>query len=79
MGLSALALRPCICHLTIFNIFFSETSWPMKVTIYVEPSLETSKGGKNLYKWPKSHDQDGCQADIPYGKNLQKSSSEPEV
>ena len=42
------------------NIFSSETTLPIKAKFYVEPPWEG--GTKVLYKWSRSHDQDGRHA-----------------
>ena len=46
---------------TISNVFFSETAWPIEAKFYVEHPWQ---GGKSLYKWSRSHDQDGRHAHI---------------
>ena len=44
---------------TISNIFSSEIDWQIKAKFYVEPPEQES-----LYKWSRSHDQDGRHAHI---------------
>ena len=46
------------------NIFSSETALPIKAKLYVEPPWEG--GNESLYKWSRSHDQDGRHAHIWY-------------
>ena len=55
-----LGLNKCIWPL-FSNIFFSETAWPIKAN-----SCGASLGRLKeiLYKWFRSHDQDGCHAHI---------------
>ena len=55
---------------TFSNIFSSETAWPKKSQILCGASL--GRGNESLYKWSRSHDQDGRHAHI-----WQKSSPEP--
>ena len=38
------------------NIFFSETARPIKAKLHVE---HLGRGNESLYKWSRSHDQDG--------------------
>ena len=45
-----------------YNIFSSETAWPIKAKFYVEPSW--GGGGESLYKWSRLHDWDGRHAHI---------------
>ena len=47
---------------TFSNIFSSETAWPIKAKLYVEPPWEG--GTKVFYKRSRSHDQDGRHAHI---------------
>ena len=60
---------------TISNVF-SETAWPVKAKIYLEPPWE---GGKKVYINGPGHMTKMATMPI-YGKNLKKSSSlEPGV
>ena len=61
---------------TISNVFFSETTWPIKVKFYVEPPWE---GGTKVYINGPGHMTKVAAMPI-YGKNLKKNfSPEPEV
>ena len=66
----------CRCRRSQFsNIFSSETAWPIKAKFYVEPPWE---GGTKVCINSPGHMIK--MAAIPiYGKNLKKSSPEPEV
>ena len=60
---------------TFSNIFSFETAWPIKAKFYMEPPWE---GGRKVYINGPGHMTK--MAAIPiYGKNLKKSSPEPEV
>ena len=59
---------------TISNAFFSETAWPIKAIFYVEPFWE---GGTKVYINRPGHMTKMAAMPI-YGKNLEKSSPEPE-
>ena len=59
---SGVRRRRCRCRQLFLNIFSSETAWPIKAKLYVEPPWEG--GNENLYKWSRSHDQDGLHAHI---------------
>ena len=62
--------------LTISKVFFSETTWPIKVKFYVEPPWE---GGTKVCINGLGHMTKMATMSI-YGKNLKKTSSpEPEV
>ena len=54
--------RRCRRRQQCLNIFSSETALPIKAKFYVEPPWEG--GTKSLYKWFRSHDQDGRHAHI---------------
>ena len=60
---------------TISNVFSSETAWPVKAKFYLEPPWE---GGMKVYINGPGHMTKMAAMPI-YGKNLKKSSSEPEV
>ena len=60
---------------TISEIFFSETPWPIDAKFYVEPPWE---GGTKVYINGPGHMTKTAATPI-YGKNLLKSSPEPEV
>ena len=57
------------------KIFSSETAWPIKAKFYVEPPLE---GGTKVYINGPGHMTKMAAMPI-YGKNLEKSSPEPQV
>ena len=57
------------------KLFFFKTAWPTKAKLHVEPPLEE---GKKIYINGLGHTIKIAAAPI-YGKNLQKSSPEPEV
>ena len=57
------------------NVFSSETAWPIKAKFYVEPPWE---GGMKIYINGPGHMTKMAAMPI-YGKNLKKSSPEPEV
>ena len=38
---------------------FSETAWPVSVEFHIQFTWQWMN--ENLFKWTKSHDQDGCQ------------------
>ena len=59
---------------TFSNIFSSETAWPIKAKLYVEPPRE---GGTKVYINGPGHMTKMAAMPI-YGKNLKKSSS-PEL
>ena len=58
-----------------FSNVFSETAWPIKAKFYVEPPWE---GGTKVYINGPGHMTKMAAMPI-YGKNLKKSSPEPEV
>ena len=60
---------------TILNVFSSETAWPIKAKFYVEPPWD---GGTKVYINDQGHMTKMAAMPI-YGKNLKKSSPEPEV
>ena len=61
---------------TISNVFCSETAWPIKAILYVEPPWA---GGTKVHRNGPGHMTKIAAMPI-YGKNLKKSSSpEPEV
>ena len=60
---------------TISNVFSSETAWPIKAKFYPEPPWE---GGTKVYINGPSHMTKMAAMPI-YGKNLKKSSPEPDV
>ena len=57
------------------NVFSSETTWSIKAKFYVEPPLD---GGTKVYINGPGHMTKMAAMPI-YGKNLKKSSPEPEV
>ena len=60
---------------TISNVFFSETAWPIKANLYVEPPWE----GRTIVYINRPGHMTKMAALPIYGKNLKKSSSlEPE-
>ena len=59
----------------LLKIFFSETAWPIKAKFYVEPPWE---GVTKVYINRPGHMTKMAAMPI-YGKNLKKSSPEPEV
>ena len=58
--------RPSVRRRPPFSkIFSSETAWPIKTKFYVEQPWEGgTKVYESLYKWSRSHDQDGRHAHI---------------
>ena len=69
-------IRPSVVRpFTFSNVFSSETAWPIKAKFYVEPPWE---GGKKVYINGPGHMAKMAAMPI-YGKNLKKSSPEPEV
>ena len=48
-------------HPPFLKIFSSETTWPIKAKFCVE---SLGRGNESLYKWSRSHDQDGHHAHI---------------
>ena len=68
---SSVVVRP----FTFSNVFSSETAWPIKAKFYVEPPWE---GGTKVYLNGLGHMTKMAAMPI-YGKNLKKSSPEPEV
>ena len=74
-------VSPCNCSLyfrtsTISNVFCSETAWPIKAKLYVDPPWE---GGTKVYRNGPGHMTKIAAMPI-YGKKLKKySSPEPEV
>ena len=69
---SSVVVRPS----TIWNVFYSETAWPITTKFYVEPPWE---GGTKVYINGPGHMTKMAAMPI-YGKNLKKSSSpEPDV
>ena len=67
--------RPSVvCRPPFSKIFFSETAWPIKAKFYVEPPWE---GGTKVYVNGPGHMTKMAAMPI-YGKNLKKSSPEPE-
>ena len=60
---------------TFSNIFSSETAWPIKAKFYVEPPWE---GGTKVCINGQGYMTKMAAMPI-YGKNLKKSSPEPEV
>ena len=49
-------LRPSF---TFSKIFSSETAWPIKAELHVEHDASLGWNNESLYKWSRSHDQDG--------------------
>ena len=68
--------RPSVRPFTFSNIFSSETAWPIKAKFYAEPPLEGVK--TKVYINGPGHMTKMAAMPI-YGKNLKKSSPEPEV
>ena len=67
---SGVRRRRCCCP-PFSNVFFSETTWPIKVKFYVEPPWE---GETKVYINGPGHMTKMAAMPI-YGKNLKKSSS----
>ena len=68
--------RPSVVRPFTFSNIFSETAWPIKAKLYVEPPWE---GGTKVCINGPGHMTKMAAMPI-YGKNLKKSSSpEPEV
>ena len=69
------SIRSSVRPSTISNIFSSETAWPIKAKFYVEPPWE---GRTKVYINGPGHMTKMAAMPI-YGKNLKKSSPEPDV
>ena len=52
----------CVCCMSTFsNILSSESTGPIEAKFHMEPSRD---GGTKVFKWSRSHDQDGRHAYI---------------
>ena len=72
---SGIRRRLSVRLFTISNVFSSETNWPIKAKLNVEHPWQ---GGKKVYINGPGHMTKMAAMPI-YGKNLKKSSPEPEV